>query len=691
MSKKTQDDRALRKWQGLMDLAVLRYSSHLEEMPVRKAVYEGTKTIETPAKGGGPTETDYVNNLAGELIESQVSPDVPQPKVTALRREDEWLASLIEDYMRNELQRVGVETRLDLSKRLCPIQGGVGWHTPWDDSIRTADAVGQNALELLPPDRLIPQHGVYEIEDMDYVFLRIPETVGGIQRRYGVDVSREQEEVPELRGDDYAISEDAVTLCVCYYREDSGAVSKFSWVGDTVVEDIHDYLARRLPVCVACGAPEPDWDEELPPTADGTKPGGGGEELPDDVILPTGRSHGGSHRKRCCPHCGGTRWEERPQEYEEIWIPVRLETPNGILEIPGAQTIDTGEALTDEAGIPMTDELGQPITRKRYEPTKIPWYKPKLYPIVVQRNTSAEGKFLGNSDIDKLRQQQNEMNRLTQQINEKLHQFRGAVIRPPDAKLKLGPSGIFEFVTKKPDEAAMIRSVGLQLDVSQDLVWKGEIYEDARKSIGITDSFMGRQDHTATSGTAKQIAANQAAGRMASKRVMEDAAFAGIFRRWFENILAYADEPRPVVSRDANGGNVYREFNRYYFLEFDPDTGEWRWNDRFLFSVDSSALMASNREAMWRELMTMFQSGALGDPTDIAVQIHLWGQLELQHYPGAAANKSFLEERQKQMMLQAQAAQEAELQAMQARAAAPAMTNQSPAEAPPVNEKGEQL
>lgn len=689
MSSRKQDNDKLRKYQGLMDLAVLRYRDHLDEMPRRKLIYEGTSTIEQPVKGGGAEETDYVNNLAGELIESQVSPDVPQPKVTALRRQDEWLASLIEDYMRNELQRVGVETQLDLSKRLCPTQGGVGWHTPWDDSIRTADAVGRNVLELLPPDRLIPQHGVYEIEDMDYVFLRIPETVGGIRRRYGVDVSREQEEVPELRGDDYAISEDAVTLCVAYYREDDGAVSKFSWVGDTVVEDIEDYLARRLPVCVGCGAPEPDWDETTEPTTDGTRPGGG-PELPEDVILPQGRSHGGSHRKRCCPHCGGTKWEERPQEYEEIWLPVRLETPNGLLEIPGAREVDTGEVLTDDLGNPMTGPDSMPLTRKTYEPTKIPWYKPKHYPIVVQRNTSAEGKFLGNSDIDKLRQQQNEMNRLTQQINEKLHQFRGVVVRPPDAKLKLGPNGIFEYVTSMPDKASMIRAIDLNLDVSQDLVWKGEIYEDARKSIGITDSFMGRQDHTATSGTAKQIAANQAAGRMASKRVMEDAAFAGIFERWFQNILAYADEPRPVVSRDADGGNVYREFNRYYFLEQDPDTGEWRWNDRFLFGVDSSALMASNREAMWRELMSMFQSGALGDPRDIAVQIHLWGQLELQHYPGAAANKSFLEERQKQMQIEAQAAQAAQLAAMQAQAAQNPMTSQSPAEMP-VNEKGEQL
>lgn len=675
MSRK-KDRGKLRKFQSLLDSAVLNYQEQLERMPQRRKIYDGTPEIRKPMKGGGATETDYVNNLAAELIESQVSPDVPQPKVTALRQEDEWLASLIEDYMRNELQRVGAERKLDLSKRICPSQGGLGWHTPWDDSVRTADTVGQNDLEMIEPEQMIPQHGVYEVEDMDYVFLRIPQTVGGIRRRYGVDVSREQEEAPELRGEDYTVSEDAVTLNIAYYREDNGAVSKFSWVGDTVVEDIEDYLARRLPVCTACGAPEPDWEETTEPTTDGTRPGGG-PELPDDVILPTGRSHGGSHRRRACPHCGGTRWEERPQEFEEIWIPVRLETPNGILEIPGAQAVDTGEVLADEMGMPMTDEVGNLLTRKRYEPTRIPWYKPKLYPIVVQRNISAAGMFLGGSDLDKLAEQQNEMNRLTQQVNEKLHQYRGLVVRPPDCKLKLGPNGIFEYITDQPDKANMIRSVNLQLDIGQDLAWKSEIYEDARRAIGVNDAFQGRHDPTATSGVAKEFSANQAAGRMASKRVMENAAFAEIFKRWFQNILAYADEPRPVVSRDANGGNVYREFNRYFFLERDPDTGQWRWNDRFLFGVDSSAPLASNREAMWRELLAMFQAGAMGDPTDVATQIHLWGQLELQHYPGAAANKSFLEARQKRMEAQA-----LQMQQMQAQAA---MMNQSPAGAPPVN------
>ena len=100
--------------------------------------------------------------------------------------------------------------------------------------------------------------------------------------------------------------------------------------------------------------------------------------------------------------------------------------------------------------------------------------------------------------------------------------------------------------------------------------------------IGITDSFQGRQDRTATSGGSYEFSAAQAAGRLESKRVMKDAAYAALFEAMFKFKLAYTDEPRSVVSYDIHGNAQYDEFNRYDFLEQD-EAGEWCWNDQFLF------------------------------------------------------------------------------------------------------------
>ena len=196
----------------------------------------------------------------------------------------------------------------------------------------------------------------------------------------------------------------------------------------------------------------------------------------------------------------------------------------------------------------------------------------------------------------------------------------------------------------KPSDKALIDVYDMQGNVSQDMAYLSQVYEEARQLIGITDSFQGRADRTATSGKAKEFAAAQSAGRLESKRVMKNAAYAALFEAMFKFKLAYADEPREVVSRDIYGNEEYSAFNRYDFLEKDA-AGEWCWNDRFLFSCDTSAPLASNREAMWQETRMNLSTGAFGDPTSTETLILFWSKMELLHYPGAGETRSYLEER----------------------------------------------
>ena len=135
-----------------------------------------------------------------------------------------------------------------------------------------------------------------------------------------------------------------------------------------------------------------------------------------------------------------------------------------------------------------------------------------------------------------------------------------------------------------------------------------------------------------------------------------------------------------MTSRDLQGNTTYEEFNRYDFLEQDV-TGEWYWNDQFLFSCDTSTPLANNREAMWQETRENLQTGAFGDPTDVRTLILFWTKMELLHYPGAADTKAFLEQRlqeqmQQEMMMQQQMIQQAQQQA-QADAMAQAVGNRN--------------
>ena len=637
---KKQDEKKLRLWQERLSTNEAAYEDEENRMAQREALYMGSHTIAPIVAKDKKSETPHVRNICAELIEAQVDSNIPAPKVTARRKEDELKAKLIEDMLRNELDRMPFEQLNDMMERTVPIQGGAAFLLEWDNTQRTHTTVGELTVRVLHPRKIVPQDGVYTgIEDMDYVILKMPQTKEYIKRRYGVDVSDEGEEDPEIKGDDGSPSDDMVTQYLAYYRNKNGGIGLFSWVTDYVLIHLEDYQARRLKKCATCGAMEPAEDLESmdAPTLDGTPPGGEG------TMTRNGR--------KACPYCGGTKWESAEQDSEAL--------PNPVLRSDGSTIGGMVERVTlDET---MVDAMGLPIPVTVQEPMRVPYYKPDIYPVILQKNVSVYGKFLGDSDIDKIADQQNSTNRLEAKILDKLLKSGSFVTLPPAAHIDNNAEDMKTLRTDSPGDQAMIGVYTLQGDVEQDLVYLSQIYEEARQVIGITDSFQGRADRTATSGKAKEFAAAQSAGRLESKRVMKNAAYAALFEAMFKFKLAYCDEPRPVTAHDDQGNPVYEEFNKWDFLEQD-EAGEWYWNDQFLFSTDDTAPLANNREAMWQEARMNLQTGAFGDPSQLQTLILFWSQMETLHYPMAAEAKQYLE----QQLQQQQAAQQAQMMQMQA-------------------------
>ena len=58
------------------------------------------------------------------------------------------------------------------------------------------------------------------------------------------------------------------------------------------------------------------------------------------------------------------------------------------------------------------------------------------------------------------------------------------------------------------------------------------------------------------------------------------------------------------------------------------EDGQFYWDDQFLFSCDTSAPLASNREAMWQETRMNLQTGAFGDPSSTETLILFWSKME---------------------------------------------------------------
>lgn len=631
MNKKEKAKERLKKWQERFQAAMNAYSDELERMDQREALYKGSADIHPIFEGDEKGKTPLVRNVVSENIESCINTNIPAPKVTAIREKDVKLAKMIEDMLLCELDRLPTEELNDLDERLCPIHGSSFFHVEWDSLEGSHTAIGDVLLTQLGAKMVIPQNGVTSsVEDMEYYFLRIPQTKGYIKRRYGIDVADVSEEYPDIRGEDYEPSEDMVTQIYVYYRNSRGGIGVMSWVYDTILEDNEDYQAHRLRKCAKCGAPEPPFPTESfdEPTTDGSKP--------DSDTHKSG--------KNVCPYCGSVKWEDSPAEYEEIYTSV---------SILGETVEPQMSAILGEDGTPIIGEDGAAMVQT--EPIRIPYYKPDVFPLVQRKNISMFGSFLGESDVDKMETQQNVLNRLSSRMLKKVL-GGGTVISLPD-NCELSIEGEDDIKIIRPGDAAaaqLIHTYTLEGNINSDIVLYQEAYEEARQIVGVTDSLQGRKDSTATSAKAKQFSAAQAQGRIESKRVMKKAAWAKIYELIFKFKLAYTQEPRPVVSKESNGDEIYSEFDRMAFLEID-DAGEYYWNDRFLFSCDDDAPLQKDRATMWTEASNNLAKGAYGDPTTVDALLLYWTVLETFHYPSANIVRA-----------QLQARKEAEIQAMKA-------------------------
>lgn len=677
-------------WQQRLSESDQYWRPELLKMDHREALYNGDHELRPLVPGdtkkdGSPKHTSHVRNIIFENIESQISSSIPQPKVTARRKKDEKLADLIEHFLRNELDRQPFETMNDMAERTVPMQGGVGFLTEWDNTKRTQTTVGEAVVSTIHPKQFAPQPGIYTgIADMDWFIVKVPTTKEAVRRRYGVAIYNEPESEPEIRstGSEH-IAEDAVTMYVGFEMGDQGGINKYVWVNDIELEDLENYQARRQPVCCHCGRVRPlpgqviyncvreidtgDVAGQITPEQVEQDMAGHSlaNMLADQVMLgddealmsairlnadpvPEKKYDGGP-----CPWCGSEDFEDQEQEYEQVILPIK--TAGGV-EIPGAS-----------GGF---DKDGNPAVK----PTLIPFYKPDIYPIILQRSVSVYGQLLGSSDVDVIEDQQNTINRIEQKIIDRLVKAGTRITLPDRADLRVDPEDGEKWYIGNPADKALVDVYDFSGNIQYELAYLAQVYEESRQILGITDSFQGRRDPTATSGVAKEYAAAQAAGRLESKRVMKNAAYAQLFELMFKFWLAYSDEPRPVSYKDYKGETQYEEFNRYDFLEQDAD-GQWYWNDQFLFSCDTSAPLASNREAMWQETRLNLQTGAFGDPTQTDTLILFWSKMEELHYPGAGTTKKYLEDKLQREQIQAQQMQMMQLQAQQAQAQAmPGMT-----------------
>lgn len=619
-----ESDRKLKEWKSKLDNARAGYDDARTNMKKYEKYYTGTRTPQSnPNTGQAVTkQATNVRNIVYELIESQVDSSIPMPKVRAIHAEDDELAKKIERLLENKVKTCHLQEINDFMERTVPIQGGDFFLVEWDNDAGLHTQVGDLKITEVHPKRFIPQPGCVEVSDMDYFFIQTLMTKAAIKRTYGVDVSEAQDD-DDLKEDraDGGYNTDLLTVNTAYYRNEDDNISIYTWVDNIKLLDIKDYLARHLDRCAECGS------------------------VMEDGV---------------CPNCGSKKKKDSVEDYEELIDSIELtvdERPDK-MRIP--YQIEAPEL--DEMGQPVLDEMGQPKVSWKTEKKEVPYYKPNVYPVVLRRNISAQDQLLGQSDVHPIIDQQDAVMKLGTKINEKLLKGGSYVTLPKGIDVEKTDKELKIIRIENAAQKALIDVITLQPNTTADVSMLETNYQWAKSSLGITDSYQGKYDASARTGTAKQYAINQAAGRLESKRTLKNSAYALLYEIMFKFWLAYADVDEEITTVGPNGQPDHERLNRHEFLKMDKN-GNLYWDDEFIFETDPTSTLMANREAMWQQTDLKLQSQAFGPLGDLETLRTYWTFMKASGYPNAGAALDIVEQRIAQQQEQAQ--MEAQLMAQQ--------------------------
>lgn len=575
-------DEKLEYFRSLYENAKASYSDRLELLERHLSQYKGSDVID-----GSNERASTVRNITYEIIESQVSSDIPSPKVDAMcfseKRNRNALS--IERLLSSIRDRLPYEEMNDIDERYTYIYGGSIWYAEWDNSMKLGKEIGGVKLYCLSPTAFIPQPNISSIDDMEYCFLKFTTTKSELIRRYSVneEILIDAESENGTSGPD--TEEDTVTLITVFYKDDAGEIGRFVFSGELTLLDMPKYYRRKTKICKSCGKDEngcrcrkKKFTEENVPF----------EKLSHDVVLSDG-----------------------------------TKIPRTSPMIRDGHLVKTNDSFL------MAD-------------TRIPYYTPTRFPIVIRKNTSLEGELLGQSDCEYIRPEQQAINKIESRILQKLLRAGVTPIVPEDASISLNNSVFGQVIKIKPGEsAAQYGKVDTTPNISQDIAEAERLYDHSKRILGISDALQGLDNANAESGYARQLKISQASGRLESKRKMKHTAYASLDRLIFEQYLAFADEARMLVFRDAYGQIHNAEFNRYDFLEYDTETGEYYYDDAYLFSVDLNGGAEYQREALWERNLENLKAGTLGNPEDSVTLLRYWQCQERAHYPHARENVEY--------------------------------------------------
>lgn len=373
---------------------------------------------------------------------------------------------------------------------------------------------------------------------------------------------------------------DTVEIISCYYINDKGEVGLFSWSRSTsqVICDEESWQIRKIRCCKKC-----------------------------DTINPI---------QEVCAFCGYDKFEYR--EAEEEILEEDLE------RIYNPYDVDETDDETEK------DHFKTEVFLKKGE--TVPFYKVRQLPFVPRPAISNLNSIYGISEAFIDLEDQDAVNKLLSKALDKTLKSGAVVTKPEKMRIDDTNETFKIFGVKSAEEAQMVQAKQIMADTSGDIMMYNLLYDSGKVTSGVTESYQGLRDTTATSGKAKQFAAAQTAGRIESLRVMKAAAFAGVYELVLKYLLAFSDETRRFVKKLPDGSEVEEMWNKHMFLDKDK-YGQVYYRDDFSFDTDPASTLSQSRVQMWQETQDKLVMGAFGVPNESRTLELFWNVMDSLQYP----------------------------------------------------------
>lgn len=213
----------------------------------RKAYY-GTLNALNEDGSESRRKSRQLRKMIYELIESKIDNSIPMPKMKPRYKTDIPLVSTTENYLKFEVDRILTKYANDKSERSTYVDGTSWYKVSWDSLASDHDSSGNVAIDVCTVDQVIPQPGVNNYKQLEYIFelKDIPLTkIYDLYNRL-------------IEGD----SNGLVQTISCYYLNENRIVGLFMWcpINNKVICNEKDWQIRKLRNCTRCGTTNPSGD-----------------------------------------------------------------------------------------------------------------------------------------------------------------------------------------------------------------------------------------------------------------------------------------------------------------------------------------------------------------------------------------------------------------------------------------------